>query len=174
MRGPFSTPITPLTGSLFHADPHWARYELTGFYRCLNEVDAHARLNALRRRLGEFRDLDEVQAFLKFLDEHQVQIFNYFRALRPARDGGFQGPTTNALEQRNSSIRQAWRASRGLRSLSLLRLRVIYGPWVMGSEIVRCADPDCATFIGPLQGPPCPPDLRAMSGIAPRCCIHAI
>ncbi|WP_454281050.1 hypothetical protein [Sphingomonas sp. Marseille-Q8236] len=21
MRGPFSTPITPLTGSLFHADP---------------------------------------------------------------------------------------------------------------------------------------------------------
>jgi len=153
---------------------YWARYELTGFYRCLNEVDAHARLNALRRRLGEFRDLDEVQAFLKFLDEHQVQIFNYFRALRPARDGGFQGPTTNALEQRNSSMRQAWRASRGLRSLSLLRLRVIYGPWVMGSEIVRCADPDCATFIGPLQGPPCPPDLRAMSGIAPRCCIHAI
>jgi len=22
MRGPFSTPITPLTGSIFHADPH--------------------------------------------------------------------------------------------------------------------------------------------------------
>src|SRR3989344_2493492 len=22
MRGPYSTPITPLTGSLFHADPH--------------------------------------------------------------------------------------------------------------------------------------------------------
>ncbi|WP_281244369.1 WYL domain-containing protein [Sphingomonas rubra] len=22
MRGPFSTPITPLSGSLFHADPH--------------------------------------------------------------------------------------------------------------------------------------------------------
>jgi len=22
MRGPFSTPITPLPGSLFHADPH--------------------------------------------------------------------------------------------------------------------------------------------------------
>ncbi len=24
MRGPFSTPITPLPGSLFHADPHLA------------------------------------------------------------------------------------------------------------------------------------------------------
>jgi hypothetical protein len=23
MRGPCSTPITPLTGSFFHADPHW-------------------------------------------------------------------------------------------------------------------------------------------------------
>jgi len=25
MRGPYSTPITPLTGSLFHADPHALR-----------------------------------------------------------------------------------------------------------------------------------------------------
>ncbi len=153
---------------------YWARYELTAFYSCTNEVDARGRLNALRRRLGEFHDLEEVQAFLKFLDEHQVQIFNYFQALRPARGGGFQGPTTNALEQRNSSIRQAWRASRGLRSLSLLRLRVVYGPWVMGSEIVGCAHPTCSTFVGPLHGPPCPPDLQAASGIAPRCSEHAI
>lgn len=153
---------------------YWARYELTAFYRCTNEVDARDRLGALRRRLGEFHDLDEVQAFLKFLDEHQAQIFNYFRALRRSRHGGFQGPTTNALEQRNSSIRHVWRASRGLRSLDLLRLRVVYGPWVIGSEIVPCAEPACLAFVGPLCGPPCPPDLRAVSGVEPRCSAHVI
>lgn len=27
MRGPYSTPITPLTGSLFHADPHYREFD---------------------------------------------------------------------------------------------------------------------------------------------------
>jgi hypothetical protein len=153
---------------------YWARYDLVAFYRCTNEPDAHARLLALRRRLAEFHDLDEVKAFLKFLDDHQRPIFNYFSALRRSRHGDWQGPTTNALEQRNSSIRHIWRSSRGLRSLELLRLRVVYGPWVIGREILACAEPSCTTFVGPLVGPPCPPAIRDASGVEPRCSAHAV
>lgn len=56
MRGPFSTPITPLTGSLFHADPqgqatgiiqdlsldadHIAQMDLGGVAEC-GSADAH-------------------------------------------------------------------------------------------------------------------------------------
>ncbi len=153
---------------------YWARHDLSSFYRCTNEADARDRLDMFRRRIAEFRELDEVQAFLAFLDRHQQSIFNYFGCLRPSRHGGYRGPSTNALEQRNGEIRQVWRSSRGMRSLDLMRLRVLYGPWQMGTEIVPCAEPGCTTFLGPLHGPPCPPPLRAATGIEPRCSAHLI
>ena len=137
----------------------WARYELLDFYRCSNEVDAQRRMDLFRRRLAEYQAVKEVGTFLAHLDEHAVAIFNYFRVLRP-RGNGFRGPTTNALEQRNSSVRQAWRSGRGIHSLELLRLRVLYEPWHIGTEIVQCSQPRCPTFVGPmagagrLQGPP--------------------
>lgn len=153
---------------------YWARYDLISFYRCTNEADARDRLDQFRRRIAEFHELDEVKAFLAFLDRHQTPIFNYFGCLRESRHGGYQGPSTNALEQRNGEIRQIWRASRGLRSLELMRLRVVYGPWQIGSEIVPCAEPGCATFLGPLFGPPCPPSLRTSAGVEVRCPAHLI
>lgn len=130
----------------------WARYELVNFYRATNEVEAQLRMDRFRRRLAEFNTMPEMQVFLRHLTKHKIAIFNYFRVLRPRGSGGYKGPTTNALEQRNSMIRQVWRSGRGIHKLELLRLRVLYEPWHIGLEIKRCASPGCQTFVGPLAG----------------------
>ena len=76
MRGPFSTPITPLTGSLFHADPHdsllgcafincegdnnggasyWsskAKPNAASFFCCYSETDPHFSLGPLAQIWG--------------------------------------------------------------------------------------------------------------------------
>lgn len=102
--------------------------------------------------MSEFNDVEEAQAFLKHLKEHEVAIFNYFRAVCPRGDGSYKGPTTNALKQRNSNIRQAWRSGRGIHSIELLRLRVLYESWHIGTEIVPCTHSACEAFVGPLAG----------------------
>jgi len=38
MRGPYSTPITPLTGSLFHADPQFSPGVVTGTHRSARQL----------------------------------------------------------------------------------------------------------------------------------------
>ena len=47
MRGPFSTPITPLPGSLFHADPQ-RKAKAAGKYRGRPASIDPARVKALR------------------------------------------------------------------------------------------------------------------------------
>jgi len=152
---------------------YWARYSLIHMYRATNERDAQRHLDDLYRRLSEFRGMPQVKTFINHIENNKLAIFNYFRCLRTKVGGGFQGPTTNALEQRNSIIRQTWRTGRGIHVIELLRLRVLYAPWHIGTEIVECHHPDCPTFVGPLAGPPCPDDIRQRTGVFPVCALHA-
>lgn len=130
----------------------WARYELIPFYRSTNLADARKRMTLFLNRIAEFQGTAGMASFLDHLTAHDTAIFNYFLAVRPRGGGRYRGPTTNALEQRNSSIRQIWRSGRGIRSLALLRLRTVYAPWHIGAEIVRCSHDGCPTFVGPLVG----------------------
>lgn len=54
MRGPFSTPITPLTGSLFHADPH---YYADGLFRA--RVEAAPQVAPIPRVVRDDEDLPD-------------------------------------------------------------------------------------------------------------------
>lgn len=68
MRGPYSTPITPLTGSLFHADPHLSLHELLE-EPVLEAQPGAARLAAAWSLIERPQDRKAVLAFVQALAE---------------------------------------------------------------------------------------------------------
>lgn len=171
-----SLPLTRLSTILAKHDDvnkvFWARWDLFQFYSSTSWADAEPHLDRFYRRVEGLRHVDLVADFIKRLERHKGSVLNYFDSVEMTRKGRLRGATTNAAEQRNGTIRKAWRSGHGIRQIELLRLRTVYEPWQINTDIVRCAHPGCSKWLGPLYGPwPCPDPSGATSS-GPQCFEH--
>ncbi|SFO02194.1 Transposase [Sphingomonas sp. OK281] len=68
---------------------------------------------------------------------HRDIILNYYDAI--ALLGRDQpAPTTGPTEQRNSTIKNAWSAARGIRNHKVFTMRALYAPWHIDTDIAIC------------------------------------
>lgn len=155
---------------------YWARYDLIEMYKCETVADARACRDRFLERITPLiwdeSLAPDVLSYIGHLTNNEAAIFNYFLRVRDRPNGKRRGPTTNALEQRNSTIRAIWRSGKGIRSLPLLRLRAIYKQWEIGIDIVQCSKSGCPCFHGPLIGPPVPLHMVTRT-LGWRCRKHA-
>tara|TARA_R110000751_G_scaffold2018_8_gene8933 strand:- start:281183 stop:282532 length:1350 start_codon:yes stop_codon:yes gene_type:complete len=123
----------------------WAKIRLHRLYASADAREAIAHGIRFARRAEAMTIKAEFDAVLKRLYRHRRAVLNYFHA-RDA-NGDLIHPTTGPTERRNSDIRAAWRAGRGIYNLEYLAMRALYQPLMMHGEIVLCGG--CDAVMGP-------------------------
>lgn len=169
-------PLTRLTAILDkHEDvdrAFWGRYDLFRFYSSTTWAEAEPFFDRFLMRVEQLQHVKLVKEFLARITSHHLSIRNYFDSVELTAKGKLRGATTNAAEQRNSTIRKIWRSGHGISGVELLRLRTVYQPWQVHRDIVRCSHTDCTMWLGPLYGPWPRDDLPPAGMTGPRCLKH--
>nr|WP_269141495.1 transposase [Sphingomonas sp. IC-56] len=143
---------------------YWARHDFLRFYSSRSLQDAMPWLERFRRHTHAFASMTKMIEFDKHFASNWNLIANYFETVTLRSDGRWRGYTTNALEQYNGQIRKHLRARNGVRNFDLMRLIAVYGSRRIGEEIQLCSSADCVAAIGPVFGPPAPPEIRERTG----------
>jgi hypothetical protein len=105
--------------------------------RRISRAGADANIDLFFRLASKPTIAKQFEVIVKRVKEHRDIILNYYDAI--ARLGpAHPPPTTGPTEQRNSTIKNAWSAARGIRDHRVFTLRALYEPWQIDTDIAIC------------------------------------
>lgn len=115
-----------------------ARTALSKIYQAADEATAQEQIARFYAAAEHPAIADEMKGTVKRIRRHQRLIMNYFGALARFSDIPPAALTTSSTENRNGKLRRSWKAGRGVRNASYLRMLALYEPWRLDRDILLC------------------------------------
>lgn len=125
----------------------WVRIALGEIYRSDDEASARQRVALFCKAAKHPEIAEAMKKVVNSVLSHERLILNYFTAQTRFPDIPAAALTTSSTENRNGKLRRSWKAGRGVRNFSYLRMLALYEPWRLDRDILLCG--------GSLAGVPC-------------------